>query len=377
MPDSPTFDLPDDPEFRAAVALSRVAGIGPRLYTALYEHFGSASAALQAGPAELCQVPGVGPKLARQVVMTQTDELWSQLQTLCRTHRIRIWQRGQTDYPRLLSEIPDPPTQLFWQGTWEPGDEMAIAIVGSRHASQYGLKIAESLARGLSLAGLTIISGLARGIDQAAHRGALAAGGRTLAILGGGVLRVYPPEHQELAQQIQGQGAVISEAWPSEEPRGLLFPARNRIISGLSLGVVVVEAAERSGALISARLAGEQGREVMAVPGRVDNRLAQGCHRLIRDGAKLVQTADDVLEELGPLVRPLAKSTTQTIHHPAELKLNERETQVLQAVGVESTLVDEIVAKTQIPVHHVLATLHVLEMRRLVKRLGGTAFIRV
>ena len=179
--------------------------------------------------------------------------------------------------------------------------------------------------------GITIVSGLARGIDAAAHRGALAAGGRTLAVLGSGVLNMYPPEHAALADEVAAHGAVISEAPPRSPPLAGAFPQRNRIISGMSLGVLVVEASTSSGALISARHAMEQGREVFAVPGRVDNRMSHGCHRLIRDGAKLVETADDVLEELGPLVAPRTSASGEAVHHPAELLLNELEQQVLAA----------------------------------------------
>jgi DNA processing protein len=201
---------------------------------------------------------------------------------------LQIVPRGSAGYPQPLDEIPDPPPLLFVHGALQAADALAVAIVGSRHATHYGLTQAERLAGSLARAGFTIVSGLARGIDAAAHRGALAAGGRTLAVLGSGVLNIYPPEHQELAVQIRSQGAVLSEAPPHSNPLSGAFPQRNRIISGLALGVIVVEASARSGALITARHAMEQGRDVFAVPGRVDSRNSHGCHRLIRDGAKLV-----------------------------------------------------------------------------------------
>jgi DNA processing protein len=232
------------------------------------------------------------------------------------------------------------------------------------------------LAGSLARAGLTIVSGLARGIDAAAHRGALAAGGRTLAVLGSGVLNLYPPEHAELADEIVAHGAVISEVPPRSPPIGGAFPQRNRIISGLSLGVLVVEASSNSGALITARHAMEQGREVFAVPGRIDSRQSHGCHRLIRDGAKLVETVDDVLEELGPLVAPATSAEGQAVHHPAELLLNDIEQKILAAIGSEPITIDAVLEDCSLPTPQVLATISVLEMRHLVRRLSGNMIMR-
>jgi DNA processing protein len=258
-----------------------------------------------------------------------------------------------------------------------PNDALAVGIVGTRHGTQYGLRQAERLAGSLARAGFTIVSGLARGIDAAAHRGALAAGGRTIAVLASGVMNIYPPEHDTLADEVAACGALVSESPPRSEPLAGTFPQRNRIISGLSLGIVVVEAAERSGALITARHAMEQGREVFAVPGNVDTRASRGCHQLIRDGARLVESADDVLEELGPLVEAAPRDDDQKkIHHPAELLLNELEEQVLAEVGGEATSIDQIVSDSGLPVSQVLSTLSVLEMRRLIRRLSGTTVIR-
>jgi DNA processing protein len=223
-----------------------------------------------------------------------------------------------------------------------------------------------------------VVSGLARGIDGAAHRGAIAAGGRTVAVLGSGVLNIYPPEHVQLADEIATTGAVISEAPPRAAPIGGMFPQRNRIISGLSLGVIVVEASNRSGALITARHAMEQGRDVFAVPGLVTSRMSNGCHRLIRDGAKLIETVDDVLEELGPLREAVPSSADgRSIHHPAELLLNELEQQVLSAIPTEATTIDNIIVASELPAPQVLATVSVLEMRRLIRRLSGNLVMRL
>jgi len=365
-----------DERLADALRLALISGIGPRLRKALLEAFGTAKDVLDAPPSELRRVPGIGGELTRRIAVAREElDVAAELE-LCERHKIKIITDEDEAYPRALREIHDPPGILFVRGTILPQDALSMAIVGSRHATQYGLAQAERLAGSLARAGLTINSGLARGIDAAAHRGALAAGGRTIAVLGSGVLNLYPPEHAELAVEIARQGAVISENPPESPPLSGAFPQRNRIISGMSLGVVVVEASTRSGALISARHAMEQGRDVFAVPGRVDNRMAHGCHRLIRDGAKLVETADDVLEELGPLVAPAESASGAEIHHPAELLLNEIEQAVLAAIDSEPTSIDHVVSASGLPTGQVLATISVLEMRHLVRRVSGNLLIR-
>ena len=214
--------------------------------------------------------------------------------------------RDDPAYPAALGRICDPPGVLFCQGKLEPRDELAVAVVGSRRCTVYGRQQAERLAGVLARAGLTIVSGLARGIDAAAHRGALEAGGRTIAVLGTGLANIYPPEHAELAAAIARNGAVLSEVPLDTAPLPGLFPQRNRIIAGLSMGVVVVEASRNSGALHTVRHALEQGREVFAVPGRIDSLASEGCHDILRDGATLVRHADDILQGLGPLAAPVA-----------------------------------------------------------------------
>ena len=360
-----------------SLRLSLISGVGPRIRQALLERFGSARAALAAAPSELREVYGVGPKLTHKIAGADHEIDVEAEIALCREHGIDIFTEAHTAYPRILREIHDPPGVLFVRGTLKPNDALAVGIVGTRHGTQYGLRQAERLAGGLARAGLTIVSGLARGIDAAAHRGALSAGGRTIAVLAGGVMNIYPPEHDKLAEEVAAHGALLSESPPHSEPLAGTFPQRNRLISGLSLGVIVVEAPERSGALITARHAMEQGREVFAVPGNVDSRASRGCHQLIRDGAKLVESADDVLEELGPLVEAAPRDDGQVIHHPAELLLNELEQQVLAAIGGEATSIDGIVAQSGLPVSQVLSTLSVLEMRRLIRRLSGTTVVRI
>ncbi|HEX3868904.1 MAG TPA: DNA-processing protein DprA [Pirellulales bacterium] len=359
-----------------AVLLSLVPGVGPRTRKALLARFGTCTNILAAPPSALRDVAGVGPKLSQAIARAREDfDVVAELE-LARRSGVTIVTDTHAAYPRSLKEIDDPPDVLYVRGALLPADALSIAIVGSRHATHYGLATAQRLAESLARAGLTIVSGLARGIDAAAHRGALAAGGRTVAVLGSGVLNIYPPEHADLANEVAGSGAVVSEAPLRAAPLSGSFPQRNRLISGMSLGVVVVEAALNSGAQITARHAMEQGREVFAVPGRVDSRVSHGCHRLIRDGAKLVETADDVLEELGPLVEKTGDIGGREIHHPAELLLNPQEQQVLDAIGGEPMQLDEVVASCGLPVHQVLATVSVLEVRRLVKRVSGNKVFR-
>jgi DNA processing protein len=358
--------------------LSLIPGVGPKTRKRLLERFGSPAAVLAAAPSELRAIEGVGPKLVQKIVDEEHGDYDAEaIRDACRDKGIDILTENHPSYPRALKEIHDPPGVLFVRGNLLEQDALAIGIVGTRHGTPYGLRQAERLAASLSRAGLTIVSGLARGIDAAAHRGALSAGGRTIAVLASGVMNIYPPEHDKLAEEVAAHGAVISEAPPHMEPLAGTFPQRNRIISGLSLGVIVVEAADRSGALITARHAYEQGKEVFAVPGSVENRTVRGCHRLIRDGAKLVETADDVLEELGPLVEAAKREDGVVVHHPAELLLNELEQQVLSAIPGEATPLDAIIAATGLPVPQVLATVSVLEMRRLVRRLSGTTVMRL
>ena len=362
-------------EREAILRLSLVHGVGPRLFGELLACLGTAEGVLGASSNQLKSVPGVGSKLAEEISNANQIDLDTIYQD-CQKHSIEILDSRSDRYPKLLKQIYDPPNILYQHGETLPQDEIAIAVVGTRHASNYGKLTAERLARGLAMSAITVVSGLARGIDVTAHRAALDAGGRTLAVLGSGLLDVYPREHTELCLEVRKSGAVLSELPPRSPPRSGTFPQRNRIISGMSLGVVVVEAAERSGALISARMAMEQGREVFAVPGRVDSRMSHGCHQLIRDGAKLVETVDDILEELGPLSVPTVNADGMELRHPAELKLTSQEQMILQSIGEETTQLDAVVAQTGLPVARVLSTISVLEIRRLIRRVSGTSFIR-
>ncbi|MEX0611119.1 MAG: DNA-processing protein DprA [Pirellulales bacterium] len=358
------------------VRLSLVSGVGPLLRKALLERFATAGAVLAASKDELQRVDGIGPKIATRIVAAN-DEIDAEAELrLAAEHGIDVLTEADASYPRPLRQIHDPPGVLFRRGQPQAQDELAVAIVGTRHATRYGLAQAERLAGSLARTGFTVVSGLARGIDAAAHRGALEAGGRTIAVLASGLLEIYPPEHEKLVDEVAASGYLLSESPPRMIPLSGAFPQRNRIISGLCVGTIVVEAPDRSGALITARHSYEQGREVFAVPGPVDSRMSRGCHALIRDGAKLVESIDDVLDELGPLAENIQREDGSLVQHPAELVLNEIEQQVLAAIDSAPISIDAVAATCGLAVHRVLSTISVLEMRRLVRRTSGTQVAR-
>jgi DNA processing protein len=354
-----------------------VSGVGPHTIRALLERFGAANRVLEASRAELTATSGVGPELARRIARARQDcDAQGEL-ALCRECAASVLPRDDPDYPPLLQNIPDPPSLIYVKGKLEPKDQIAIAIVGSRRCTPYGLRIADRLAGALARTGFTVVSGLARGIDAAAHRGAIKAGGRSIAVVANGLASVYPPEHDELARELVRSGGMLSEMPMRQSPLAGLFTQRNRIIAGISLGVVVVEATARSGSLSTARHALEQNREVFAVPGPVDSLSSRGCHRLIRDGARLVETVDDILEELGPLIGEVRTDPGQPpVRHPAELALSDQERALLGHLDDHPTGVDDLIGRTGMTAGQVLATLSVLEVKRLVKRGLGGRFVR-
>jgi DNA processing protein len=284
----------------------------------------------------------------------------------------RIIVRGDADFPELLTDIPGPPERLYVKGNPEFLHLPALAIVGSRNPTEGGRRNAFEFARHLGGAGFCIVSGLAEGIDTAAHRGALAAGAPTVAVLGHGIDRVYPAANRDLAHEIAAHGALVSEFPLGTPPGRSLFPQRNRIISGLSLGTVVVEAARRSGSLITARLAGEQGREVFAIPGSIHNPLARGCHKLIRQGAKLVETADDIVAELAPLASHLVQSASESItnDHPVAHD-DEDYRQLRNHIGHDPVSVNELAANSGLTIDQVSSMLLILELEGEVEALAG------
>jgi DNA processing protein len=366
-----------DPLLRSTLLLSMLPGIGPRTLTALLDRFETPSAVLNAPGPQLASVSGVGPKLIHAIRTAAHHVDDDAIIQWCGDNDTQIVCRGYPGYPRRLQDLPSAPTLLFMRGEVLSEDELAVAIVGTRHATSYGLKQAERFGYSLARAGVTVVSGLARGIDAAAHEGALHAGGRTIAVLGSGLGQIYPSEHRGLASAVAADGAVISEYAPDAKPRGGMFPQRNRLISGLSLGTLVIEAPDRSGALITARLSGEQNRDVFALPGPVTSRASRGCNQLIRDGATLVQTVDDVLEQLGPMRESVKTEDGHQVRNASELQLNELERKVLEAIEETSTPVDQVIASSGLPAHRVIATISVLEMRRLVRRLSGQYVSRI
>jgi DNA processing protein len=357
--------------------LNLVPGIGPRLQMELLEAFGTPGKVLAAPGEQLLQVEGIGPKLSAAISSAKTAEEAERELERCRAANVTLLRPGDGRYPPVLAKICDPPVVLYCRGELEPRDEIAVGIVGSRKCTVYGRQQAERLAAALARAGVTIISGMARGIDAAAHRGALAAGGRTIAVCATGLANVYPPEHKDLAREIVAAGAVVSESPLDRGPTPGIFPQRNRIISGMSLGVIIVEATRRSGALHTARHAMEQGREVFAVPGRIDSLASEGCHDLLRDGVTLVRHPDDVLEELGPLIQPVARSEQETVQSPRELTLSDQEREILNLVTSDPQSIDQILQAAEIESSRVLSTLTVLEMKRHVRRLPGSQIVRV
>lgn len=365
-------------------------GVGPVLLARVIKHFGALDAALGASVAELMRVEGIGERRAAALFATRdNDGVDRELERAAAVGaRIICWE--DPDYPPQLRHCDDPPVCLYVRGTLEPEDAVAIAIVGSRKCSRYGCEQARRFASLLAGAGFTIVSGLARGIDGYAHDGALIARGRTVGVLGCGIDTIYPTEHSELAERVMASGAIITEDPLGSPPSSDSFPRRNRIIAGMCLGVIVVEAAKKSGALITARLASEYNREVFAVPGRVDTPTAQGPNDLIRRGAaKLVSSIEDVLDELGDVGRTMGGSTgadgdlfdrghspdrdRQTVPAAA---LNEIERAVLDALDNDELRPDQLAESTGQNIGSVTAAVTTLQIKGLVMSLPGNRIVR-
>lgn len=360
-------------ETAALLAFLRGPGLGRPLLLMLRDRGQTASDLLAHPPKDL------PPKLNAYLNAPDWDGVERDLAWL-QAPGNRLVAYTDAAYPGRLRLLPDPPLALFVRGDLDLLDMPQLAVVGSRHPTTGGARTARQFAAHLAAAGLVISSGLAAGIDAAAHAGALAADGLTLAVAGTGLDRVYPAGNRELAHRIAAEGLLISEFPIGTPPRPGHFPRRNRIIAGLALGTLVVEAALQSGSLITARLASEAGREVFAIPGSIHNPMARGCHRLIRDGAKLVETADDVLEELGPLLSdivraPGASDTLASDGAPVSLDTQERD--VLAAMGFDPTTTDEIVERTGFPANEVSSILLLLEMRGHVSSGAGGQFTRL
>jgi DNA processing protein len=351
-------------------ALGLVRGLTPANAFALAEHFGGPERVVAASAAAL-DACGVAPAVAARLRDAPARAAEEQRRLDALGARTVTW--GDAGYPAPLRTIAEPPLALAVRGTLVEGDHPAVAIVGARRCSDYGRRIAHELATGLAQAGLTVVSGLAAGVDGAAHRGALEAGGRTVAVMATGMDAVYPSWHDALARAVAVQGALVTEFPLGSPPRQHHFPRRNRIVAGLSAGVVVVEAAEQSGSLITARLALEQGREVFAVPGPIGTARHRGSHRLIRQGATLVTSVDDVLAEIAPAL--LARVAAARLR-AAAATLTTDERAVLDAMDDGPAHVDEITARTGRAAAADLETLLALELRGLVEQRPGARFAR-
>jgi DNA processing protein len=367
----------------AYIALNMVPNVGPVRVRALIEAFGEPQAILAARRDELLRVENIGAEVAQSIVnWRQHVDLDAELARIEKAG-VQVVTREDAEYPKHLREIYDPPLALYVRGSLGEGDPHAVAIVGSRRTTLYGQEMARKLAYQLARVGVTVVSGAARGIDTCAHRGALQAKGRTVAVLGCGVDVAYPPENKELLGQIAAKGgAVVSEFPMGTKPDRQTFPMRNRVISGWSLGVLVVEANARSGALITAGFAAEQGRQVFAVPGRADSALSKGSNHLIKDGAKLTEDVEDILSEFEYLF-PNIKKAEQAAASGGEdrgtgssLKFSEVEQKVLAAIGDEEVVMDDIIRRSGLTTACVSATLLALEMKRIVKQLPGKVFAK-
>jgi DNA processing protein len=366
----------------AWMKLRAIDGVGDSLVLMLVREWGTPGAVLRATAGDLAD-RGCSPKLTEAIIRgPDTDARRRIARELDVIERKRIQVRTvlDPDYPRRLLTISDPPPLLYISGTLRDADELAVAVVGARRATAGGRLITERLAGDLAWAGLTIISGLARGADAAAHRGALAAGGRTVAVLGCGIGRTYPAEHERLRHEIEERGAVVSEVSLHAPPHSGHFPRRNRIISGLSFGVVVTEAAIDSGSLITAQFAADQGREVFAVPGCVGVETSRGTHALIKDGAVLVEQAQDVIDVILPQLEPAMKSRLRTLVSSSKTldeHLGNHERLVYDALCHEPLTVDHVIERTQLPVSLVMASLLSLELAQRVRQVIGQRYMRL
>lgn len=363
-------------ETEACIALNMVPNLGPVRLRKLTAALGSPEAVLRAPKARLRQVDGIGPELADAIGdWEKTVDLAAELERMEKFGAWAITQQSP-EYPPGLRELHNPPIVLYVWGTVTRDDWRAIGVVGSRKTSHYGTECAKKLSYQLAYAGLTVVSGLARGIDTAAHQGALAANGRTIAVIGSGLMDLYPPENAGLAEKITASGAVISEFPMTFPPSPQTFPYRNRIVAGWGKGLLVVEAGAKSGALITAEQAVESGRMVYAVPGQIDKPTSFGSNRLIQQGAKLVTSAGDILDDLHSLFPEPRKAAPTAEAAPARV-LSTEESAILDALGGDTLAPEQIAEKSALPLPKVTGTLLTMEIKRLVRQLPGRQFLRV
>jgi DNA processing protein len=351
------------------IGFTLIKGIGAVRFQRLLDRFGDGESAWKAAPADLAGA-GLNLKMIERLVSVREKVDLSLIWDQIHSKGIRVLTWMDELYPQRLKEIEQPPPVLYMRGELSQEDTWAVAIVGTRRVTPYGRQVTEEIASFLAANGVTIISGLARGVDAIAHNVALRAGGRTLAVLGSGVDKIYPPENRAMADQIMQHGAVLSDYVPGTPPESTNFPPRNRIISGLSMAVVVIEAGETSGALITAEFAAEQGREVFAVPGNILAPQSKGTNKLIQRGAHPLLSASDIMEAL---------NLTRVGHHKAARKAlpaDEVESKLYEAIGEEPIHVDEIRNLTGLPVEKVSATLVMMELKGMVRQVGNMHYVR-
>lgn len=384
------------------IHLNLIQGVGLKTVQVLRDVFGSTERALQATPDELRKTDQLSPAIRDLLIHKPVLYPIERELELIHKYGCQVVTLYDPAYPPHLREIDTPPFVLYVKGQLTPEDALSISLVGSRNARDYGRKASYRLSYQIAHRGLTVVSGFARGIDTAAHRGAIEAGGRTIAVMGNGLSLIYPAANTDLAEKIGVSGALVSEFPMAARPKPRNFPRRNRIISGLTLGTVVVEASNRSGALITARLAAEQNREVFAVPGEIFSELSAGTHQLINDGAKLINTVDDLLNELPPRVlnqiqsqaspdvqtqspqaSPIEKrdpeispEAQQSVSTPPPPDLTPDEKTVFEAIEVPASHIDTIVRTTQLPIGHVSSVLLMLELKGIVQQLPGKQFAK-
>lgn len=362
-------------EYAPWVALGRVKGLGCVGFKKLADYFDNPTQAFSASAAELAEIPGLDREAIEGL---RTFSEWAEVEREVRRvldSDVSILPFTAPEYPFRLRMISDPPPFLYVKGELLPDDDRAVAVVGSRSASEYGLRVTREICRGLATLGFAVVSGMARGIDGEAHGSALSVGGRTLAVLGSGVDVIYPPEHEGLYRDLCARGAIVSELPMETPPFSFNFPSRNRLISGLSLGVVVVEATEKSGSLITAGLALEQGREVFAVPGEAGASRSRGTHRLIRQGAKLVESVQDIVEEIAPQLAGRAGTLRGASERPLPPELSGESRKIYELVLSHPLQIDEVIQKSGFSAAKVSEVLLELEIRGVLKQLPGKRFV--
>lgn len=354
-----------------------VPGIGPRYFSMLIKHFGSPSRVISASENELLSLPKMNDKLVKSIKTSKNEkEIENQIK-LIEKYNVNVLTLNDRAYPKRLKEIYDPPPLLFVRGKIKTEDEKAIAIVGSRNATMYGKLITQKFSKELCARGITVISGMARGIDAEAHISAILSKGRTIAVLGCGVDVVYPSEHKSLMEQIIESGAIVSEFLMGSEPARENFPVRNRIISGMSFGVIVVEAGNKSGALITAQYAIEQNREVFAVPGNVNARTSKGTNQLIKQGAKLVENIEDVFDELQFLNQSINTDKSLSKQENLPFPLSDEEKKILESLSYNPIHIDTLLEQCNLPVSNILSILTSLELKGVITQLPGKMFVRL